>query len=101
MLTMAVRTDDRWPESHATPDRVLRRGHGRTGRLWSLQFSVAFAWRGMSPFRTPGKKDKPLRYAGFGGRQRRKSPVRRCFKSRPPFGGVRRFASGCRFYAKG
>jgi hypothetical protein len=31
------------------------------------------------------------------GRQRRKSPVRRCFKSRPPFGGVRRFASGCRF----
>ena len=25
-----------------------------------------------------------------------KSPVRRCFKSRPPLGGVRRFASGCR-----
>jgi hypothetical protein len=24
-----------------------------------------------------------------------KSPVRRCFKPRPPFGGVRRFASGC------
>ncbi|MGO9772302.1 MAG: hypothetical protein ACLPSW_22675, partial [Roseiarcus sp.] len=32
------------------------------------------------------------------GRQRRKSPVRRCFKSRPPFGGVRRFASGCRSF---
>ena len=27
-----------------------------------------------------------------------KSPVRRCFKSRPPLGGVRRFASGCRPY---
>ena len=50
------------------------------------------------PLRTPGKKDKPLRYASFGGRQRRKSPVRRCFKSRPPFGGVRRFASGCRSF---
>jgi hypothetical protein len=51
-----------------------------------------------NPVRTPGKRDKPLRYAGlWRGRQRRKSPVRRCFKSRPPFGGVRRFASGCRF----
>jgi hypothetical protein len=50
------------------------------------------------PFRTPGKKDKPLRYARFGNWQRRKSPVRRCFKSRPPFGGVRRFASGCRSF---
>jgi hypothetical protein len=52
---------------------------------------------GLVPFRTPGKKDKPLRYARYGIWQRRKSPVRRCFKSRPPFGGVRRFASGCRF----
>jgi len=34
------------------------------------------------------------------GRQRRKSPVRRCFKSRPPFGGVRRFASGCRSFLR-
>jgi hypothetical protein len=32
------------------------------------------------------------------GQQRRKSPVRRCFKSRPPFGGVRRFAPAAGFF---
>ena len=39
---------DRRPRGtcQTTPDRVLRRGHRRTGRLWSLQFSVAFAWMG-------------------------------------------------------
>lgn len=61
-----------------------------------LRHGLRLEW-GLVPFRTPGKKDKPLRYARYGIWQRRKSPVRRCFKSRPPFGGVRRFASGCRF----
>jgi len=38
----------------------------------------------------------------FGGPTERKSPVRRCFKSPdPPLNGVRRFASGCRFFLKG
>ena len=51
------------------------------------------------PFRTPGKIDKPLRLLGLWRANRdQKSPVRRCFKSRPPLGGVRRFASGCRSF---
>jgi hypothetical protein len=80
-------------------DQVQRRRTRRAGRLAPIRSLVATAWKGGDPVRTPGKRDKPLRYAGlWRGRQRRKSPVRRCFKSRPPFGGVRRFASGCRFF---
>jgi hypothetical protein len=61
---------------------------------------MAIAWIGIVPFRTPGKKDKPLHDVGVGGRQRRKSPVRRCFKSCPPFGGVHRFAPAAGFYGR-
>jgi hypothetical protein len=64
------------------------------------ELQMAIAWIGIVPFRTPGKKDKPLHDAGVGGRQRRKSPVRRCFKSCPPFGGVHRFAPAAGFYGR-
>ena len=45
-----------------------------------------------NPFRTAGKMDKPLRCRPLEGRRDQKSPLRRCFKLRPPWRfGVRRF----------
>src|SRR5215212_1957930 len=49
------------------------------------------------PNRTPGKMDKPLRCRPLEGRRDQKSPIRRCFKLRPPWrAGFAGFASGCR-----
>jgi hypothetical protein len=78
------------PASRRAWRQVLRRSPGFRGHRLERR----------KPFRTPGKIDKPLRQAGLwraDGDQ--KSPVRRCFKSRPPLGGVRRFASGCRSFS--
>jgi hypothetical protein len=61
---------------------------------------MAIAWIGIVPFRTPGKIDKPLHDVGGGSQQRRKSPVRRCFKSCLPFGGIHRFAPAAGFYER-
>jgi hypothetical protein len=78
---------------------MLRRGYvPSVGDKPSVGFH-SHRLEGRIPFRTPGKIDKPLRLLGLWRANRdQKSPVRRCFKSRPPFGGVRRFASGCRFF---
>ena len=78
-------------------DQMLRRGYvPAAGETPSVGFH-SHRLEGMYPFRTPGKIDKPLRLLGLWRANRdQKSPVRRCFKSRPPLGGVRRFASGCR-----
>ena len=79
-------------------EAVWRRATDQMLRRWLCvprgsrrAFGIAIDWKGEIPVRTPGKIDKPLRSRPLEGRQRRKSPVRRCFKSRPPFGGVRRF----------
>src|SRR5580698_11233188 len=49
------------------------------------------------PFRTAGKMDKPLRCWLLDSQRDQKSPLRRCFKPRPPLSaGCAGFASGCR-----
>jgi len=49
------------------------------------------------PFRTAGKMDKPLRCWRLDRQRDQKSPLRRCFKPRPPLSaGCAGFASGCR-----
>ena len=55
-------------------------------------------WLGAGdPFRTAGKMDKPLRCRPLEGRRDQRSPLRRCFKPRPPLSaGCAGFASGCR-----
>jgi len=50
-----------------------------------------------NPFRTAGKMDKPLRCWPLDSQRDQKSPLRRCFKPRPPLSaGCAGFASGCR-----
>ncbi|RBP14116.1 hypothetical protein DFR50_110141 [Roseiarcus fermentans] len=80
-------------------DQLLRRSpmHGdRAAKGRAGITHQAIVWT-ESPVRTPGKDRQASLIAGLwrAGRDQ-KSPVRRCFKSRPPWGGVRRFASGCR-----
>ncbi len=53
----------------------------------------------MIPSARPARETSLFGKPTFGGADRdQKSPVRRCFKSRPSFGEVRRFASGCRSF---
>src|SRR5947209_1069830 len=77
---------------------MLRRGHVPSAAKSRPLGFMGHRLEGNNPFRTPGKKDKPLRLSALEADRDQKSPVRRCFKSRPPFGGVRRFASGCRSF---
>ena len=77
-------------------DQMLRRSHvSAAGERRQRESQPSFGGEKSLPHarqdRLASSVSRPLE-----GRQRRKSPVRRCFKSRPPFGGVRRFASGCR-----
>jgi hypothetical protein len=51
---------------NVTYGRVLRRWTPRILKtLLPSRSSVAFDWKGLDPIRTPGKKDKPLRYASL------------------------------------
>src|SRR5579872_7152918 len=75
-------------------------------RQWDEPFpallgSVAIDWKGKFPSARPARETSLFGKSTFGGANRdQKSPVRRCFKSRPSFGEVRRFASGCRSFLK-
>ena len=58
---------------------------------------AALAWSGMTRSARPARMDKPLRCRPLEGRRDQKSPLRRCFKPRPPLSaGCAGFASGCR-----
>jgi hypothetical protein len=58
---------------------------------------AALAWRGMTRSARPARMDKPLRCRPLEGRRDQRSPLRRCFKPRPPLSaGCAGFASGCR-----
>src|SRR5438132_3028884 len=72
-----------------------------TRRLRELSArSTALDWNGETPFRTAGKDEQASTVTRAGwwkaGRDQR-SPLRRCFKPRPPLrAGCAGFASGCR-----
>ena len=69
--------------------------------LAAILGSVAIDWKGMIPSARPARETSLFGKSTFGGADRdQKSPVRRCFKSRPSFGEVRRFASGCRSFLR-
>jgi len=86
-------------ESHrrtAFSGQRLRRGQEAL-KASEPQAIEAIVWTRKYPVRTPGKDRQASLGADLWRADRdQKSPVRRCFKSRPPLGGVRRFASGCR-----
>ena len=76
--------------------RAVRWGHGAGARLLSRRCCLGLERE--NPFRTAGKKmDKPLRCWPLDSQRDQKSPLRRCFKPRPPLSaGCAGFASGCR-----
>ena len=58
---------------------------------------AALAWSGKTRSARPARMDKPLRCRPLEGRRDQRSPLRRCFKPRPPLSaGCAGFASGCR-----
>src|SRR6201987_2424001 len=77
---------------------MLRRSRVRAAGNVPSAKTTAIVWRGKTLPHTRQDRQASSVSRPLEGRQRRKSPVRRCFKSRPPFGGVRRFASGCRSF---
>ena len=85
------------PSADRVSGQLLRRG-ARRAKAGTPQRSEPSFGQGKRPVRTPGKISTSLfgRRPSEGRPRPTKSPVRRCFKSRPPLGGVRRFASGCR-----
>jgi hypothetical protein len=57
---------------------------------------AALVWSGNSPSARLARVNKPLRCRPLEGRRDQKSPLRRCFKPRPPLrAGCAGFASGC------
>jgi hypothetical protein len=57
---------------------------------------AALDWSGNSPSARLARVNKPLRCRPLEGRRDQKSPLRRCFKPRPPLrAGCAGFASGC------
>src|SRR5207253_4571253 len=72
---------------------------GRTGERGLLTRCAALDWNGELPFRTAGNDEQASSVATpavEAGRDQG-SPVRRCFKPRPPLSaGCAGFASGCR-----
>jgi hypothetical protein len=58
---------------------------------------AALVWSGKTRSARPARMDKPLRCRPLEGRRDQRSPLRRCFKPRPPLSaGCAGFASGCR-----
>ena len=58
---------------------------------------AALDWSGRTRSARPAKMDKPLRCRPLEGQRDHRSPLRRCFKPRPPWRtGCAGFASGCR-----
>src|SRR6516164_5420392 len=69
--------------------------HGHRRRALLPRCCLGLEWD--DPLRTAGKMDKPLRCRPLEGRRDQRSPLRRCFKPRPPLSaGCAGFASGCR-----
>ena len=65
--------------------------------IWLSHSSAALVWSGRSPSARLARVNKPLRCRPLEGRRDQKSPLRRCFKPRPPWrAGCAGFASGCR-----
>ncbi len=84
---------------------ALKRGRMLRRSYWTSQATargafVAIVWRGKSLPHARQDRQASLIADLWRASRDQKSPVRRCFKSRPPFGGVRRFASGCRFFRR-
>jgi hypothetical protein len=71
---------------------------GDTGQSDGLYTrDAALVWSGMTRSARPAMMDKPLRCRPLEGRRDQRSPLRRCFKPRPPLSaGCAGFASGCR-----
>ena len=58
---------------------------------------AALDWSGRTRSARPARMDKPLRCRPLEGQRDHRSPLRRCFKPRPPWRtGCAGFASGCR-----
>ena len=65
--------------------------------IWLSHSGAALVWSGRSPSARLARVNKPLRCRPLEGRRDQKSPLRRCFKPRPPWrAGCAGFASGCR-----
>ena len=73
----------------------MRWRHGRSDGLYTRD--AALDWSGITRSARPARMDKPLRCRPLEGRRDQRSPLRRCFKPRPPLSaGCAGFASGCR-----
>ena len=73
---------------------AVRWRHGRDGLSPG---DAALDWSGRTRSARPARMDKPLRCRPLEGRRDQRSPLRRCFKPRPPLrAGCAGFASGCR-----
>ena len=74
----------------------MRWRHGSASRRSSPD-DAALDWSGRSRSARRQEMNKPLRCRPLEGRRDQKSPLRRCFKPRPPLrAGCAGFASGCR-----
>ena len=89
---------ERAVDERAQSGQMLRRGHDAPERKRSERFK-AIVWKEEKSLPHARQDRQASSGAGLWRADRdQKSPVRRCFKSRPPLGGVRRFASGCRSF---